>query len=67
MDENFFINAFANVDILKVEAVSTVVGRVLASIHKGLLEAGESEEHAAMVMQIISKSFFSALAELVKT
>lgn len=48
--ENQLLNAFAGVDILKAEAVATVVGRVIASLHKGMTEGGLEHYDANLII-----------------
>jgi hypothetical protein len=54
-----FLNALAGVDILEAEAVSEVIGRVVAQLFKGMVAAGMSEPDAHRVIR-------GAFAELAK-
>lgn len=58
-DDNFdFISAFMGVDILAVEAVAKIVGRVEATLVKELQEAGLSEPLIGRTMHAIHGTFF---------
>jgi hypothetical protein len=54
-----FIKGFAGVDILEAEAVSEVIGRVVAQLFKGMVAAGMSEPDAHRVI----RGAFSELAK----
>jgi hypothetical protein len=49
MDDNDFLNAFMNVDILKAEGVATVVGRITGKLYQGMIEGG-MEQWAAQTL-----------------
>lgn len=59
MSDFDFIKGLVGVDILQAEAISEVVGRVIASLFKGMVEAGMSEASAHRVVR-------GAFAELAK-
>jgi hypothetical protein len=51
MDDFDFIKAFAGVDVLQVEAVGEVVGRVMAKIFVGMVDAGLSHDDAHLILR----------------
>lgn len=61
-----FIKAFAGVDLLAVEAVGTVIGRVEGAIFKGLVEKGVSEDDAHKILRAAHAEFFKAFMGQVK-
>jgi hypothetical protein len=62
MDDFDFIKAFADVDILQVEAVGEVVGRTAAAVFKGMIAAGLSHEEAFKIIQMAMRALFASLA-----
>jgi hypothetical protein len=60
MDDFDFIKAFAGVDVLQVEAVGEVVGRVMAKIFVGMVDAGLSEQNATKIIIGAWGEFFSS-------
>jgi hypothetical protein len=56
--DDIFVNALAEVDILKVEAVGMVIGRTIGVLYKGMTEAGMPEHIARQIIdQAISEMF----------
>jgi hypothetical protein len=60
MDDFDFIKAFADVEILQVEAVGQVVGRVMGKIYLGMIDAGLSEQTATKIIIGAWGEFFSS-------
>lgn len=61
MDDFDFIKAFADVDILQVEAVGEVIGRASGALFRGMINAGLSHEEAFQVIKIAVHELFSSL------
>lgn len=60
-DDFDFIKAFADVDVLQVEAVGVVVGRAIGALTKGMIEAGLSERAARMIVGVGMAELFKSL------
>lgn len=60
-DEFDFIKAFADVDILAVEAVGMVVGRTIASAYNGMIAAGLTEGQADHIVRTVVSELFRSL------
>jgi hypothetical protein len=60
MSDFDFIKAFADVNILEVEAVGKVVGRVVGVVFEGMIEVGVSEQNAHRIIR-------GAVAELLRS
>jgi hypothetical protein len=60
MSDFDFIKAFADVNILEVEAVGKVVGRVVGVMFEGMIEVGVSEQNAHRIIR-------GAVAELLRS
>jgi hypothetical protein len=58
-DEFDFVKAFANIDILQVEAMSAVTGRAIGAVFTGMMAAGLTEKQAGMIIRL-------AFAELLR-
>jgi homoserine acetyltransferase len=63
MDADPFINALADVDILKVEAVGRVVGRSIGAVRQGMIDASVPEDAANAIIQ---SAIEAAWAEIMK-
>jgi hypothetical protein len=62
MEDFDFIKAFADVEILKVEAIGRVVGRAIGAAFAGMVEAGLSEKQSLSIIKYAMTSVTSALA-----
>jgi hypothetical protein len=60
MSDFDFIKAFADVNLLEVEAVGKVVGRVVGVVFEGMIEVGVSEQNAHRIIR-------GAVAELLRS
>jgi hypothetical protein len=60
MSDFDFIKAFADVNLLEVEAVGKVVGRVVGVLFEGMIEVGVSEQNAHRIIR-------GAVAELLRS
>lgn len=60
MDDFDFIKAFADVDILQVEAVGEVIGRASGALFRGMINAGLSHEEAFQVIKITLHELFAS-------
>jgi hypothetical protein len=60
MSDFDFIKAFADVNILEVEAVGKVIGRVVGVLFEGMIEVGVSEQNAHRIIR-------GAVAELLRS
>lgn len=64
MDNDNFLNSFMNVNILSVEAVSEIVGRVIAKLRNGMVEGGMSADEADALISSVFEIFFTYMAKL---
>lgn len=62
-DDFDFIKAFADVDVLQVEAVGVVVGRAIGALTKGMIEAGVSERSARLIVGYATAELFKVMRE----
>lgn len=60
MDDFDFVKGFADVDLLQVEAVGHVVGRVIGVLFNGMVEAGMSEENAHAIIRNAMAALFDS-------
>jgi hypothetical protein len=58
MEEFDFIKGFAGVDLLSVDAVGKVIGRAIASLFQGMVEAGLDEGVALVIINNAVGAFF---------
>lgn len=63
MDNDEFLNSFMNMDILAVEGVAEVVGRVAAKLRLGMMKGGMGPEESDI---LISSAFGVFLDHLTK-
>jgi hypothetical protein len=57
-----FINAFAGVNVLHVEAIGKVIDRGLAAAYQGMLDAGLSDIQAMQIIGVVTSELMSAMA-----
>lgn len=60
MEDFDFIKAFTDVDILAVEAIAKIVGRVEAVIFKEMMSEGLTEGQAIRIIKVTIHSAISA-------
>jgi hypothetical protein len=61
MNEDDFLKAFMNVDILAVEGVAEVVGRVIGKLRAGMEAAGLTAFDSNEIIISAVKAFFEAM------
>jgi hypothetical protein len=61
MSDFDFIKAFADVNILEVEAVGKVVGHVVGVMFEGMIEAGVSEQNAHRIIRGVVAELFRSI------
>jgi len=66
MDEDFWIDKLADVNILQVEAVGKVIGRVTAAVYLGMVDAGIDDVHARAILNSATETFFRVMFEAAK-
>lgn len=64
MDENDFMKAFMNVDMLAIEGVSRVIGNSIANLYEGMTDAGLDSAVAIAIINNTVKSIFEVMAEI---
>lgn len=63
MDDNDFLNAFMNIDILKAEGVSVIVGRVIAKLRQGMVEGGMQPYEADGLITLAFQTLLNSLQQ----
>lgn len=61
MDNNEFLDNFMNIDILQVEGVAEIIGRVIAKLRAGMIEGGIHPAEADNLINLAFSTFLNLM------